>query len=237
MADELKPDLIGELLGLLAHDLRNPLSALHSNVGYLSSLSDRYDADAQEAIADALLSCDGLRSIIDSVEILSHHLTGSLDYPRSPFPLAPMLQEAASSTLALATSHEVTLKVDESCSRTTARVFANREMALRSLTALIRNSIQHAPPGSSVHVELAERLDAHVVVIHDNGTPLAPEVVDSAFTAAGQIATKTIRGGRYSRGLGLYCARTCAEAAGAVAKFHQHPKASNAFELSLPREA
>src|SRR5690606_3048732 len=80
LAEPLTAEVLGELLGLLAHDLRNPLSALHSNVGYLGSLSERYDDDAKEAIADALLSCDSLRTVIDSVEILSHVLTGTTGF-------------------------------------------------------------------------------------------------------------------------------------------------------------
>src|SRR6186713_3605789 len=90
--ETLAAALLGELLGLLAHDLRNPLSALHSNVGYLGSLSDKYDDDAREAIADALLSCDGLRIIIDSVEILSHVLTEATGFDPAAFGLSALIQ-------------------------------------------------------------------------------------------------------------------------------------------------
>ena len=234
MAETLTHDLLGELLGLLAHDLRNPLSALHSNVGYLGSLSDKYDDDAREAIADALLSCDGLRIIIDSVEILSHVLTGATGFDPAAFGLSALIQEAAAGTRALAASHEVSLETSDACGATNARVFAHREMAFRALTGLIRNSVQHAPVGSVVRVSLEETAASCSVLVSDDGTPLAEQITEAAFTALGQITSKSLRGGRYSRGLGLYCAKVCADLAGTGARFR--PGAVNMFELSLKRD-
>ena len=236
MAEALTSDVLGELLGLLAHDLRNPLSALHSNVGYLGSLSESYDEDAKEAIADALLSCDGLRIIIDSVEILSHVLTGTTGFERLGFGLGALLQEAASGTRALAKSHEVELETSKACGETSARVLANRDMAYRALTGLIRNSIQHAPPGSIVRVSLEEDPTTCKVVVSDDGTPLNAQIIETAFTAVGQITSKSLRGGRYSRGLGLYCAKVCAELAGADARFRPDAAGVNTFELTLTRD-
>lgn len=237
MAEPLTSDVLGELLGLLAHDLRNPLSALHSNVGYLGSLSQDYDEDAKEAIADALLSCDGLRTIIDSVEILSHVLTGATGFERASFGLGSLIQEAVSGTRALAKSHEVELETSDACSTTTARVFAHRDMAQRALSGLIRNSIQHAPPGSVVRVSLEEDPRACRVLVSDDGTPLNEQITETAFTAVGQITSKSLRGGRYSRGLGLYCAKVCAELASADARFRPDEAGVNTFELSLTRDA
>ena len=236
MAEPLTSEVLGELLGLLAHDLRNPLSALHSNVGYLGSLSDRYDEDAKEAIADALLSCDGLRTVIDSVEILSHVLTGTTGFDRAGFGLAALLQEAASGTRPLAKSHEVDLELGEACSKTSARVSAHREMAYRALTGLIRNSIQHAPPGSIVRISLEEEASECRVLIRDDGTPLNEQITEAAFTAVGQITSKSLRGGRYSRGLGLYCARVCADLAGTDAAFRPDEAGVNTFVFTLPRD-
>jgi len=235
LTEKLSSDLIGQLLSLLAHDLRNPLSALHSNVGFVGSMSDPANVDTQEAIADALLSCDSLGHIIDSIEILSHVLTGAEQLPPSSFSVAPLLQDAVSSCAALATSHEVRLALDAEAQASTEQVVAHRDMALRALTALLRNSIQHAPPGSTARLGLTPDGDRCAVFVKDSGPALAEEASDAAFTAAGQISTKGIRGGRYSRGLGLYCARVCAAAAAAEAVVHRDDSAGNTFRLLLTR--
>jgi signal transduction histidine kinase len=237
LADELTPELVGELLSLLAHDLRNPLSALHSNVGFVGSLIDREITDAQEAIADALLSCDGLSHVIDNLEVLSHVLTGNDDFQSAPFVLATVVNDTLNRTQALAKSHEVTLELDEASSRLLERVTAHREMAAKALTALVRNSIQHAPPGSVVRVDIRVDPEKCDVQVNDDGMALAEQVMESAFTAAGQISTKGVRGGRYSRGLGLYCARVCADAAGAQISVQKGAQGGNVFSLTLKRES
>jgi K+-sensing histidine kinase KdpD len=122
---------------------------------------------------------------------------------------------------------------EDTAIRAQQRVLGHREMASRALLALIRNSVQHAPPGSLVRLSVIETKDTCAIIVTDDGTPLSEQAKESAFTAAGQISTKSIRGGRYSRGLGLYCARVCAEAAGANASFYQEAKPANAFALSL----
>ena len=61
---------VGALLALVAHDLRNPLSALHSNVGFLESALGPKEQDSIDALADIVASCSSLKHIIDNLELL-----------------------------------------------------------------------------------------------------------------------------------------------------------------------
>src|SRR5262245_13794222 len=76
--ERLATHLIGELIGLLAHDLRNPLSALHSNLGYLEAVLPSDEGEAREAVEDGVVSCDGLSHVIDNVDLLGQILRGGL---------------------------------------------------------------------------------------------------------------------------------------------------------------
>ncbi len=69
--DRLESELVGGLLGLIVHDLRNPLSALHSNASFLQTARDTTGEDAKEALEDVSASCEALGHIIDNVELLS----------------------------------------------------------------------------------------------------------------------------------------------------------------------
>jgi signal transduction histidine kinase len=232
VTEDLDYETLSELLSLLAHDLRNPLSALQSNVGFLSSLISRDNGDAHEAIADAVLSCDGLAYIIDSLETLAQQLGTAPALDKGPFALGPMLEEAVHRCESLAVSHEVELQLDEGSRARTERVLAHRDMASRALSALVRNAIQHAPLGSSVRVSTAPVKDRWVVSVIDDGQALLDAISEEAFTAHGQIKTKSLSGGRYSRGLGLFCARFCAESAGARVGVGRAEQGS-VLELSL----
>jgi len=230
--EQLDPEILSELLGLLAHDLRNPLSALQSNVGFLGSLISPDDRDARDAVSDAVLSCDGLTHIIDSVELLAQVLGEPSEFEASVFAIGPLVSSVVDACQSLAASHEVRLELDPAAQQSKQRASAHREMAGRALAALVRNSIQHAPVGSTVRVAVRVDEGTVVVTVADDGQRLAPELAEEAFTARGQTRTKTLSGGRYSRGLGLFCARVCADSSGArVAS--SAGAAGNVFELRL----
>jgi signal transduction histidine kinase len=91
-------------------------------------------------------------------------------------------------------------------------------MLLRALSNLVRNAIQHAGESGSVLVRLRREGAELVISVNDSGAPLAAEVREQAFTPEGQLSTKNVAGGRYSRGLGLYAARIAASIAGAAVR-------------------
>jgi signal transduction histidine kinase len=214
MKDELSPDLVSALLGLFAHDLRNPLSALHSNVSFLGSVVAATDTEAHEALEDVAASSDALGHITDNLELFALALDGAK--PREPheFPLRELLREAAQKSRRFAESYRVALEVDTD-SAGDLRGFANRDMTLRALSNLIRNAIQHAGETGKVSVRAARIEGGLVVGVNDSGAPLSHDMGEAAFTAEGQLSTKNVSGGRYSRGLGLYAARIAAGVAGA----------------------
>jgi signal transduction histidine kinase len=213
MKEELSSELISSLLGLFAHDLRNPLSALHSNVSFLGSVLGTGDNDAREALEDVAASSDALGHITDNLELFALALEGAKPREGQEFPLRELLREAGQKSRRFAESYRVALDVDvESSSE--LRGFANRDMLLRSLSNLVRNAIQHAGESGRVLVRAARDGAVVVVRVTDSGAPLAPDVREQAFTPEGQLSTKNVSGGRYSRGLGLYAARIAASIAG-----------------------
>src|SRR6478609_1381313 len=217
MKEELSSELVSALLGLFAHDLRNPLSALHSNVSFLGSVIAATDTEAHEALEDVAASSDALGHITDNLELFALALDGAKPRETHEFPLRELLREAAQKSRRFAESYRVTLEVDAD-SAAELRGLANRDMLLRALSNLIRNAIQHAGETGKVSVRAARGSAGLVVGVSDSGSPLAKEMGEAAFTAEGQLSTKNVSGGRYSRGLGLYAARIAAGVAGATVR-------------------
>jgi signal transduction histidine kinase len=231
--DRLDPGIIGELLGLIAHDLRNPLSALHSNLGFLRSVLAPSEHDARDAVDDGIVSCDGLAHIIDNIDLFGQALRGAERGDAIVSDLGGLVAEVVRATHPMAQSHGVDLKVDEAVVERVA-VESPRDLLARALSNLIRNSIQHSPSGAGVRVAMRVSPSEVIVSVRDEGTALTGEVRRDAFTAGGQIASKSIPNGRYSRGLGLYCAALAAAAAGATVRGIDVPS-GNGFELVVGR--
>jgi signal transduction histidine kinase len=230
--EQLESELTGQLIALVAHDLRNPLSALHSNVSFVASSTDVGDPERQEALDDAGVSCEALAHIIDNLDVVSQFLLGRRQASRIRISVAGVISEVIGRCERIARSHGVLLHVPRETLATDIYVRSNREMLSRSLSNLVCNSIQHGG-GGAIRVSMAiEKLDCQVVV-SDGGAPVVQDLRDSAFTAKGQVAAKSSGGGRYSRGLGLFVATIAAEAAGArvnAAEADGH----NVFIMSVP---
>src|SRR6478752_216978 len=187
MNEELSPELVSALLGLFAHDLRNPLSALHSNVSFLGSVVGAEDTEAHEALEDVAASSDALGHITDNLELFALALDGAKPREMHEF----LLREAAQKSRRFAESYRVTLEVDAD-SAAELRGLANRDMLLRALSNLIRNAIQHAGETGKVSVRAARGSAGLVVGVSDSGSPLAKEMGEAAFTAEGQLSTKNV---------------------------------------------
>jgi signal transduction histidine kinase len=230
--EQLESELTGQLIALVAHDLRNPLSALHSNVSFVANSTDVGDPERQEALDDASVSCEALAHIIDNLDVVSQYLLGKRQASRIRISAAGVVSEVIGRCERLARSHGVHLQVPRDTLATDIYVRSNREMLSRSLSNLVCNSIQHSG-GGTIQVALSvNELECQVSVL-DSGSPVVHELRESAFTAKGQVAAKGNGGGRYSRGLGLFVATIAAEAAGARV-FASEKDAHNVFVLSVP---
>jgi len=232
MKEELSSELVSALLGLFAHDLRNPLSALHSNVSFLGSVVSAGETEAHEALEDVAASSDALGHITDNLELFALALDDARPREAHEFPVRELLREAAQKSRRFAESYRVNLEVDAE-SGGKLRALANRDMVQRSLSNLIRNAIQHAGETGKVTVRAARDGADVVIGVTDSGTPLSLEMVEQAFTAEGQLSTKNISGGRYSRGLGLYAARIAARVAGATVRGGTASATEARFELCV----
>ena len=236
MPEPLEPAVLGQLLGLLAHDLRNPLSALHSNLGYLTSVLAEGDGDAREAVTDGLVSCDGLAHIIDNIDLLGQSMRDGIRPDATPMDVSALVSDVVVSCRAMAESHGVSVEWQGGV-KEPASAQGPRALVARALSNLIRNSIQHSPSGATVHVSVRLSPDLLSVLVEDAGTPLVGAIRTGAFTPAGQGGAKSVPNGRYSRGLGLFAAALAAAAAQATVRAVDPPRGGgNAFELVLTRK-
>ena len=236
-SERMEADLVGGLLGLIVHDLRNPLSALHSNASFLQSARDATSSDAREALEDVTASCEALGHIIDNVELLALSLRGERRFEQNSFTVRDLISDALSRSRSLAASYGVRVEsVPCADADADAKLATSREMLGRALGNLIKNGIQHAQNGLPVRVSARREGAKVVLLVEDGGAAVTQDFREKAFTAEGQVSAKGQVGARYSRGVGLFAARLAAEAAGAEVRVVDPPSGGgNAFELSIGR--
>ena len=233
MTESLSADTLSDLFALLAHDLRNPLSALQSNLSYLASYPERFDTDEREAMQDAVASSDALAHLIDTLELLARVLGSEpIRTPRTLL-VAAVVNDVLVRHRSEAMSNGVRFEQGPATAGGRLSVRTEPEMFTHALGALVRNAVQYSRSGATVRLSEWRQGDRGGVLVVDSGPRLAAEFCESAFQAESQCAAKGRLEARYSRGLGLYCARTAARLGSAeVRPADPPPGASNAFLLS-----
>ena len=230
--ERLEAELTGQLIALVAHDLRNPLSALQSNVSFVASSSSMGDPERQEALDDAGISCEALAHIIDNLDVVSQFLVGRRQASRIRISAIGVVSEVVGRFERIARSHGGRLNIPRELLGNDIYVRSNREMLSRVLGNLVSNSIQYGG-GAAIGIALHVQDSVCLFNISDGGAPVLQELRETAFTAIGQVAAKNKGGGRYSRGLGLFAASIAADAAGATIRALEED-GHNMFEVSVP---
>src|SRR5687767_1926569 len=87
-------------MAILAHDMRNPLSALLTNIHFVQSVTRGTTPDVDEALSDSALSCAILGQIIGNLEVLGRAFGSG-----RPSPAPVRTREAVSQAVARAAPH------------------------------------------------------------------------------------------------------------------------------------
>ncbi|MEN9579752.1 MAG: two-component histidine kinase CzrS [Pseudomonadota bacterium] len=248
MSPTLEMDLetVGSLLLLVAHDLRNPLSALHSNIGFIGSAGPGDDTDVRDALVDSQVSCDDLAHIINNLDLFGQALRETRHAEPLPMSAAAFARDVVSRCQRVAESHRLRLLFDERAVDPSIEAYANRELLGRALGNLVRNSIQHSPENSLVELRIvgpqADRASGEPArvqfMVCDQGAAIDTELGERVFTFDGQLMARGKGESRYSRGMGLLSARLAASASGASVACVPPPDGfANSFCLIVPVSA
>ena len=211
---------LGEMLALLAHDLKNPLAAVLTNLGFIAGVLREIDGDAalgdaREAVVDARQACESMQRFCGNLELLAREATGRVSLvPMDPTPLdlVGIVDEVVGKQNEAAQGRRLRFAVN-AAERTYAR--ADRELVLRAVDNLLADAVQHAPSGTEIAIDIGAHADADArVVVRDAGPVVPANMRAQVATPNGQSLGKGRPELRYGRGLALYAASLAALAAG-----------------------
>jgi signal transduction histidine kinase len=208
--------LLSQLLGLLVHDLRNPLAGLKCNATLLEDTSPSATPMMDGIVEDIGVSCTMLGHLLDNAELLARELSGTYRVELARIGLAEIVDRVVRELRDVAKSHGTTVVIDGEIAPDLC-VVSHRDLLARALLNFAYNGIQHGA-GTPVRFIVRKTGSRVVVSVEDDGVPIAPELHEVIFTREGQVKGRSQEQGRYSRGLGLYIAGVAAKFAGGKPK-------------------
>jgi len=220
--------LRADFVSLVSHELRSPMAAV---IGAARTLEQRWrELSAEQRTGFLALIGDEttrLAALIGDVLDTSRIDAGTFTYRFSDVDLAALVRDSVAAA-ALA-QDEVPVEADVRGSLPAVR--ADPERIRQVLGNLIDNAVKYSPAGLPVQVRTAANHTVVIVSVHDRGPGIAAEDQRLIFEKFGRVSSGSSKPGT---GLGLYIARSIAEAHGGSLDVSSAPGRGSTFTLRLP---
>lgn len=213
-----------DLLAMLSHDFRNPLSVARS---YLHGLAQRLGGADRDACDEVERELASLERMVDGLLVaLRAETEGALALDRAPFDLAELLREEAERMTRASPAHAVRLD-----GVTTLAVVADRPKVSAVVVNLLGNAVKYSPAGRPIEIAL-EAYDGHAEVrVRDHGSGIDEREVAGLFARFGR--GRAAGGPVAGHGLGLYICKRIVEAHGGTV-FARPLADGSIFGFTLP---
>jgi signal transduction histidine kinase len=191
-----------EFLGIAAHDLKNPLSAI---LGLADLITTDFDSLLKEEVVDyakgIAVSAEQMFGLIVNLLDVNKIESGQFNLVLKPTELRPLVQVVVNNYQERAKAKNLALHFQPQEIPLTVLVDLN--ITRQVLDNLISNAIKYSPPGKSVYVRLLQTGPVVSCEIQDEGPGLSDTDQQKLF---GKFARLTAQptGGEHSTGLGLF---------------------------------
>ncbi len=221
-----------QFIGILGHDLRNPLSA----ISVASQLLLRQGLpEAQVRIASRIASsADRMGAMInDLLDLTRARLGGGIPVALRPVNLRDICRHVVEE---LEFAHpDRTLRFESEGSYWGEW---DPDRIAQVLSNLIGNALEHGRKASPVQVSLIEAGgDSVRFTVHNEGSPIPPEILPVLFDPFRRGAQGLTGGNSRGLGLGLYIAHQIVEAHGGTLEVASTAAEGTTFTATLPRRS
>ena len=220
---EVVEDFRRQMIGLVGHDLRNPLNTV---VMASSLIKSRAKSEAEVKLVDRVIHASErlTRMITELLDFTACRLGGKVDLVRDPADLGALVAETVNE---LAAARKTTVALD--LAETPAHAWDTTRIE-QVVSNLVLNAILHGQP--PVRVTVREEGNASFIEVHDAGGPLDVSQRDHLFAPTRKRLSTTREAG--SLGLGLYVTEQIVQAYGGRIDVRSRADEGTTFTVELP---
>jgi sigma-B regulation protein RsbU (phosphoserine phosphatase) len=215
-----------QMVGVVSHDLRNPLSVIRMSAELLAALGlQPAQRTAVERIARSVSRAE--RLIADLLDFTQARLGGGVSVAPAPVDLHAVIAEGVQEwDTAFAERAIVHQRVGEGHAR------ADAERIVQATGNLVANAVRYGAAGTPVTVTtLGREAGGAQVQVHNHGEPIAPDVLPRLFEP--MVRGPDARPAE-GVGLGLYIVRAIMQAHGGTVEVTSTAAEGTTFTLTLP---
>lgn len=221
--------LKNEFVGVVAHDLRSPMTVV---TGYVDTVLSRWDvlpdADKRDLLQVASRNTKRLAVMVEDVLQVARIESGEFPYEIKPFDLRALVLRTCADMTSARPERPVVADVPENL----PLGYADEDRQWRVLTNLVSNAQKFTPDGVAVTVAARAR-DGYVeVTVTDQGPGIAEDDLPRLFAKFSRLSPAP--GGEKGTGLGLYITRALVEAQGGEISVDSRIGAGTTMRYTVP---
>ena len=222
--EQLRDDLVH----MIVHDMRSPLTALQIDLNLLKGPAAALDEVSRQGLQAALDSVKALNRMANDLLDVSRLEEGKMPIDRAEWDLTQIASEVRSTLRSIDRERPIDIEtagpVRATCDGTLVR---------RVLENLVSNGIRHTPAGSRIRISLASDRGRVRVEVHDQGRGVPPEAREKIFDKFGALQARHDRS-YHSVGLGLAFCKLAIRAQGGTIGVDSGVPAGSTFWFELP---
>ena len=227
-----------DLTHTMVHDLRNPLTAIHSSLHLIEFAEGDFSPQQQWMLDVARNRSEGMLDLVNDILDVSQLESGRMPLERSPVSLENIIEETLQAQTPLAAGKN--LDLDSNIPKSLPLPCADARLIERVLQNLVGNAIKFTPEGGQVYIKAHQPDEALLsnqpgfdpviqISVEDTGPGIPPELQSrlfQKFTTGRQVGSGS--------GLGLAFCKLAIEAHGGKIWVQSEPNEGTIFNFTLP---
>jgi signal transduction histidine kinase len=223
-----------EILGTVAHDLKNPLGVILGRTEMLIELISTTAASKESVTAQIDHIRDATKRLTSMVDhLISDAMADAFDITirREPVDVAALASDVAEANRPLAVNKQQTIAVSAPPNIVT---MCDTDRIREAIDNLVSNAIKYSPIGGKISVVVSHEEHTTVIRVTDEGQGLSPEDLGRLFGRFQRLSAKPTAG-ESSTGLGLSIVKRIIDMhGGEVTAESRGPGLGSTFTIVLP---
>jgi len=225
-------DLKNRFLGIAAHDLRQPLTAVKGHIGILlDQQQGAMNNDQRRSLERMDEVCDGMLHLIDELLDINAIESGKLELEIREVEPVQYLKEWFDFNQIMGKPKRIRLKLN--IQEQMRSIHIDPERINQVLGNLVSNAIKFSFPETEVLLEAHEANSEIVISVSDHGQGIPKDEISKLFTEFSRMSGKPT-GGEKSTGLGLAIAKRIVEAHHGRIWVESEAGKGSTFALTIP---
>ncbi|MCB9732011.1 MAG: response regulator [Deltaproteobacteria bacterium] len=223
-----------QLIGIVSHDLRNPIGAMLMSVSLLTRKLDPKSDHTIERALDILQKSSqrARRMVSDILDFTKARLGGGIPMHPADIDLETVASEVVAETRAAHPERAVELVVEGS-----ARGFFDGDRLAQAMSNLLVNAITYSAPTEVVEMRITDHRSEVCVAVTNRGETIPPDVLPRLFKPFQRGETKiSDHGAGRSVGLGLFIVEQIVHGHRGRIEVHSEDRVT-VFRMMIPRRS